>query len=38
MFFIFDVQEEWKWNISNNYINKGTLMQILKSPCMFVFI
>ena len=37
MFFIFDVQEEWIWNISNNYIIKGALMQIWKSPYMFVF-
>ena len=37
MFFIFDVPEEWTWNISNNYIIKGALMQIWKSPYMFVF-
>ena len=23
MFFIFDLQEEWTWNISNNYIIKS---------------
>ena len=23
MFFILDVQEEWTWNISNNYIIKS---------------
>ena len=37
MFFIFDVQEEWTWNISNNYIIEGILMHIWKSPYMFVF-
>ena len=37
MFFIFDVREEWTWNISNNYIIKVTLMQIWKSAYMFVF-
>ena len=37
MFFIFDVQGEWIWNISNNYIIKGTLTKIWKSPYMFVF-
>ena len=23
MFFIFDMQEKWKWNISDNYIIKS---------------
>ena len=37
MFLIFDEQEEWTLNIYNNYITKGILMQIWKSPYMFVF-
>ena len=30
MFFIFDMQEEWKWNISNNYIIKYDVYKKLK--------
>ena len=30
MFFIFDMQEEWKWNISNNYIIKSDVYIKLK--------
>ena len=30
MFFIFDMQEEWKWNISNNYIAQSDLCIKLK--------
>ena len=30
MFFIFDVQEEWTWNISNNYIIKSDMCVNLK--------
>ena len=30
MFFIFDMQEEWAWNISNNYIIKPDLCIKLK--------
>ena len=30
MFFIFDKQEEWTWNISNNYIIKSDVCIRLK--------
>ena len=30
MFFIFDMQEEWTWNISNNYIIKSDVCMKLK--------
>ena len=30
MFFIFDMQEEWTWNISNNYIIKSDVYIKLK--------
>ena len=30
MFFIFDVQEEWTWNISNNYAFKSDVCIKLK--------
>ena len=30
MFFIFDMQEEWTWNISNNYIIKSDVCIKLK--------
>ena len=30
MFFIFDIQEEWTWNISNNYIIKSIVCIKLK--------
>ena len=30
MFFIFDMQEEWTWNISNNYIIKSDINMKLK--------
>ena len=30
MFFIFDMQEEWAWNISNNYIIKSDVCIKLK--------
>ena len=38
MFSIFDVPEEWTLNISSNYIIKGTLMQIWKSPYVCVYV
>ena len=28
MFFIFDMQEEWTWNISNNYIKSDVRMKL----------
>ena len=30
MFFIFDMQEEWTWNISNNHIIKSNVYIELK--------
>ena len=30
MFFTFDMQEEWTWNISNNYIIKSDVCIKLK--------
>ena len=38
MFFIFDMQEEWTWNISNNHIIKSGVYKTKKHPNIFRYI
>ena len=38
MFFIFDMQEKWTWNISNNYIIKSDLCIKLKYIWIYLHI
>ena len=38
MFFIFDMQEEWAWNISNNHIIKCGVYKTKKHPNIFRYI
>ena len=36
MFFIFDMKEEWTWNISNNYIIKSDVCVLNKNTSEYL--
>ena len=37
MFFKFDMQEEWTWNISINYIISSNINEVIRAVLNFLF-